>query len=51
MLLVLLERPGEDEDVAQVGETEDKSPENFFIDALKCLGGVTKGGGHEGEFE
>jgi hypothetical protein len=45
MLLVLLEWPGEDEDV-QVTETEIESPQNFVHEALKCLGSVAEAKGH-----
>jgi hypothetical protein len=51
MLLKLLDRPGKDEDVIQVGKTEVESPQNFVHEALICLGGVAQAEGHEGKFE
>jgi hypothetical protein len=51
MLYVLLERPGEDEDVIQVCEAEVESSQNVFHKALKHLGGVAQAEGHEGELE
>jgi hypothetical protein len=49
-LLVLRERPGEDEDV-QVGEVEVESSQNVVHEALTHLGGVAQAEGHEGEIE
>jgi hypothetical protein len=51
VFLVLLERPGEDEDVVQVGEAEVESSQNVVHKALKHMGGVAQAEGHEGELE
>jgi hypothetical protein len=51
MLLVLLEGPGKDEDVLQVGETEVESPQNVVHEALERLGGAAQAEGHEVELE
>jgi hypothetical protein len=40
MLLVLLKRPGEKEDVVQVGETEAEFPQNVVHKTLERSGGV-----------
>jgi hypothetical protein len=50
VLLVLLQRPGEDEDV-QVGQAEVESSQNVVHKALKRLGGVVQAEEHEGELE
>jgi hypothetical protein len=47
MLLALLERPGEDDNV-HVGETEFESPQNVH-EALGRLGGVVQVDEHEGK--
>jgi hypothetical protein len=51
MLLVLLERPGENEDVVQVGETEVGCPQNVVHETLERLVGAVQAEGHEGELE
>jgi hypothetical protein len=49
VLLVLLKRPGEDENI-QVGGTEVESSQNVH-EALERLGGVAQAEGHERELE
>jgi hypothetical protein len=51
VLLVLLERPREDEDVVHVGEAEVESSQNVVHEALERLGGVSQAEGHEGELK
>jgi hypothetical protein len=51
VLLVLLGRLGEDEDIIQVGEAEVESSQNVVHKALKCLCGVAQAKGHEGELK
>jgi hypothetical protein len=51
VLLVLIERPGENEDVVQVGEAEVESLQNVIHKALKRLGSVVQAEGHEGELK
>jgi hypothetical protein len=48
---LLLERPGKDEDIVQVGEAEVESSQNVVHKALKCLCGVSQAKGHGGELE
>jgi hypothetical protein len=50
MLFVLLERPGEGEDV-QIGKTEVESPQNVVHEVLECLGGIVQGERREEELE
>jgi hypothetical protein len=50
MLLVLLGRPRENEDV-QVGETEVESLQNVVREELERLGRVVHAEGHEGELK
>jgi hypothetical protein len=47
----MLECPGENEDVTQVGETEIESPQNIVHEALDHLGGVAQAEGYEGKLE
>jgi hypothetical protein len=51
VLLVLLEGPGEDEDVIQVCKAEVESPQHLVHEALERLGGVTQAEGHVRELE
>jgi hypothetical protein len=51
MLLVLLEWPGENQNVVQVGEAEVEYPQNVAHEALERLGGVAEAEGHEEELE
>jgi hypothetical protein len=49
VLFVLFGRPGEDEDVVQIYETEIESPQNVVHEALQRLGGDEQAERHEGE--
>jgi hypothetical protein len=48
---VLFERPGENEDIIQVGEVGVKFPQNHIHVALKRLGGIAQVEGHERELK
>jgi hypothetical protein len=48
---VLVDWPGENEDIVRAGETEVESLQNVVHEALKCLNGVAQAEGHEGELE
>jgi hypothetical protein len=50
MLLVLLEGPGENEDVIQICEAEVESPQHLVHETLERLNGVAQPG-YEGKLE
>jgi hypothetical protein len=51
MVLMFLERTGENEDVIQVGESEVESSYSVVHEALESLGGVEQAEGQERKLE